>query len=146
MNRTINVSITGGMLSEMRQTLKGDYRFISPASVTVGDAHSTYNSDTGVLVLTDIGIGATVTASASVDLSNTVFTFVDVPALSNVGTFNINFSSNNTNYSSLQILEEYIKYGDTLAYGEGHTLLADSAGNVVLTYDGEEIALVEEGE
>lgn len=52
-----------------------------------------------------------------INFSNTLWCFNDAPILSNVGTFDLDFTSNNTDYTSLTVTAERMKYGDDLAYG-----------------------------
>lgn len=52
------------------------------------------------------------------NLANTKWQFKNEPALSDLGTFAVNFTSNNTDYTSLTVTAERMKYGDDLAYGE----------------------------
>lgn len=55
---------------------------------------------------------------AITNLANTKWQFKNEPALSDLGTFAVNFTSNNTDYTSLTVTAERMKYGDDLAYGE----------------------------
>lgn len=57
------------------------------------------------------------TQQLPIKLSNTMWRFSDTPTLSNVGTFDLDFTSNNIDYNSLTIASDRLSYGDTLAYG-----------------------------
>lgn len=55
---------------------------------------------------------------AITNLANTKWQFGNEPALADAGTFAVNFTSNNTDYTSLTIAADKIKYGNDLAYGD----------------------------
>ena len=60
------------------------------------------------------------------NLSNTMWIFNDTPTLSNVGTFDLDFNSNDVSYNSLTIASSGLSYGNTLAYGgTGYTVNYD---------------------
>ena len=50
------------------------------------------------------------------DLSHTYWKISDTPILSNIGTKNINFTSNENDYSSINISTDEIKYDNTSVY------------------------------
>ena len=56
---------------------------------------------------------------AITNLANTKWQFNNEPTLADVGTFAVNFKSNDTDYASLTIAADKIQYGNDLAYGEG---------------------------
>ena len=56
---------------------------------------------------------------AITNLANTKWQFNNEPTLADVGTFAVNFKSNDTDYTSLTIAADKIQYGNDLAYGEG---------------------------
>ena len=62
---------------------------------------------------------------AITNLANTKWQFVNEPALADAGTFAVNFTSNNTDYTSLTIAADKIKYGNDLAYGDPYPKKGD---------------------
>ena len=69
------------------------------------------------------------TQTAAPDLSHTKWRLNQSVALSNVGTFAINFKSNNINYTGVTIASNGLSYGSTLVYGSSDYSLTVSYTN-----------------
>ena len=70
------------------------------------------------------------------NLANTKWQFKNEPALSDLGTFAVNFASNNTDYTSLTVTAERMKYGDDLAYGEPEPVYPVKGDLITMNIDG----------
>lgn len=70
------------------------------------------------------------------NLANTKWQFKNEPALSDLGTFAVNFTSNNTDYTSLTVTGERMKYGDDLAYGEPEPVYPVKGDLITMNIDG----------
>lgn len=73
---------------------------------------------------------------AITNLANTKWQFNNEPTLADVGTFAVNFKSNDTDYTSLTIAADKIQYGNDLAYGEPEPVYPAKGDLITMNVDG----------